>query len=89
MQLQHLNNGPLKAQGHRLKKAACAPAAGIVQGQGEVVRVHQQQHFKSISIRFPAGKVDGIQIGASVAINGTCLTVAAPALSALLCPPLK
>jgi riboflavin synthase len=56
-----------------------------VQGKGKVVRVHQQQNFRSISISFPAGSVDGIQIGASVAINGTCLTVAALTLG----PPLS
>lgn len=46
-----------------------------MQGQGEVVDVRERQDFRSIQIQFPAGKVDGIQIGASVAINGTCLTV--------------
>ncbi len=28
-----------------------------------------------VGIEFPPGRVQGIQIGASVAINGTCLTV--------------
>ncbi|EIE19022.1 riboflavin synthase [Coccomyxa subellipsoidea C-169] len=48
---------------------------GIVQGQGNVVKVHQLEDFRSISIQFPSGSMGGIQIGASVAINGTCLTV--------------
>jgi riboflavin synthase alpha subunit len=52
--------------------------AGIVQGQGKVVKVHQQQDFRSIKVQFPSGKMDGIKIGASVAINGTCLTVILP-----------
>ena len=50
--------------------------AGIVQGQAHVTKVHQQQDFRSVDIEFPRGSMAGIQIGASVAINGTCLTVA-------------
>ncbi len=50
-------------------------AAGIVQGQAAVVDVEERENFRSIRIEFPAGKVDGVQIGASVAVNGTCLTV--------------
>ncbi|KAK9818421.1 hypothetical protein WJX72_012454 [[Myrmecia] bisecta] len=48
---------------------------GIVQGQGKVIGVHKQKDFSSIQIEFPAGSMDSVQIGASVAINGTCLTV--------------
>lgn len=33
--------------------------------------------FASFEVGFPPGRVDGIQIGASVALNGTCLTVVA------------
>ena len=50
-------------------------AAGIVQGKGKVAELQQKQDFQSIHVSFPPGKTDGIQIGASVAINGTCLTV--------------
>ena len=49
--------------------------AGIVQGQGHVTKVHQQQDFRSVVIEFPRGAMAGIHLGASVAINGTCLTV--------------
>ena len=49
--------------------------AGIVQGQGHVIKVHQRQAFRRMDIQFPAASMAGIQIGASVAINGTCLTV--------------
>lgn len=49
--------------------------AGIVQGQGQVETVDSKDDFSSIRIRFPPGKLDGVQVGASVAINGTCLTV--------------
>jgi hypothetical protein len=50
---------------------------GIVQGLAAVAHVSEADNFKSFKIQFPAGKTDGIQIGASVAINGTCLTVTA------------
>ncbi len=49
--------------------------AGIVQGKGFVQQVKKQNNFSTIQIQFPAGKTDAIQTGASVAINGTCLTV--------------
>eukprot|EP00891_Asterochloris_glomerata_P004819 jgi/Astpho2/4819/e_gw1.00068.19.1_t len=52
-------------------------AAGIVQGKGRVTELQQKQNFRSIHVSFPPGTTDGIQIGASVAINGTCLTVTA------------
>lgn len=50
---------------------------GIVQGLAAVAHVNEADSFKSFKIQFPPGKADGIQIGASVAINGTCLTVTA------------
>lgn len=48
---------------------------GIVQGKGHVKQVQKQNEFSSIKIQFPPGKTAAIEIGASVAINGTCLTV--------------
>lgn len=48
---------------------------GIVQGKGKVVNVDRKPGFSSIRIQFPAGAMVAVQIGASVAINGTCLTV--------------
>ena len=50
---------------------------GIVQGLATVATVQEADNFKSFKIQFPDGKADGVQIGASVAINGTCLTVTA------------
>ena len=41
----------------------------------EVVELRRKAGFSSLDIRFPAGAADGVQLGASVAINGTCLTV--------------
>lgn len=49
--------------------------AGIVQGKATVRSVRRQGDFATLAISFPPGSADGIQIGASVAINGTCLTV--------------
>lgn len=48
---------------------------GIVQGKGHVTHVKSQSDFSSIQIQFPSGKTNAIETGASVAINGTCLTV--------------
>ena len=49
--------------------------AGIVQGKGTVAEVQRKADFSSIKVAFPEGRLLGAQIGASVAINGTCLTV--------------
>jgi riboflavin synthase len=48
---------------------------GIVQGTAKVATVDRKENLSTLDITFPHGKVDGIKIGASVAINGTCLTV--------------
>lgn len=60
------------------KAPSCA--AGIVQGKGCVQQVKKQNGFSTIQVQFPAGKTDAIQTGASVAINGTCLTVSCASL---------
>ena len=56
--------------------------AGIVQGKATVRSVRRQGDFASLSVAFPPGAADGVQIGASVAINGTCLTVGCELLPA-------
>mmetsp|Transcript_2607 Transcript_2607/g.4679 ORF Transcript_2607/g.4679 Transcript_2607/m.4679 type:complete len:249 (-) Transcript_2607:178-924(-) len=48
---------------------------GIVQGTAEVAEVVGKQDARSFQIEFPQGAASGVQQGASVAINGTCLTV--------------
>lgn len=50
---------------------------GIVQGTAAIAELNSKENFKAFRIQFPDGKADGVQIGASVAINGTCLTVTA------------
>ena len=48
---------------------------GIVQGMANVVSVESRPGLNTLVIALPAGAADQVQIGASVAINGTCLTV--------------
>lgn len=49
---------------------------GIVQGTATVQLASQVGRNKRLEIVFPAGVMLGQQLGASVAINGVCLTVA-------------
>ena len=46
---------------------------GIIQGVGDIVSVSESNTLTSVSINLP--NVEGLQIGASVSINGVCLTV--------------
>jgi len=73
-------------RGHPLRRAASPQAlfTGIVQGMAEVTKIEKKKgtsawsefdEFQTMTIKFPPGKVDGVSIGASIAINGTCLTV--------------
>ena len=48
---------------------------GIVQGTAEVVRIVEKEQFRTHTLRFPPGSMEGVQAGASVAHNGCCLTV--------------
>ena len=48
-----------------------------MQGTATVARIDSKPDFRSLELEFPAGAAQGVQIGASVAINGTCLTVVA------------
>ncbi|MCM0611580.1 riboflavin synthase subunit alpha [Marinobacter sediminum] len=48
---------------------------GIVQGIATVDEITSSPGLSTFVIRFPQEKVEGVTIGASVAINGTCLTV--------------
>ena len=53
----------------------CMLDVGIVQGKACVMEVDSKESFSSLKIEFPHASVHGVQLGASVAINGTCLTV--------------
>jgi len=48
---------------------------GIVQGKAEIIQVKGNDQLKTFSMEFPSKSLAGIQQGASIAINGTCLTV--------------
>lgn len=48
---------------------------GIVQGIATVNEVITAPGLNTFAIRFPQNSMEGVTIGASVAINGTCLTV--------------
>ncbi len=48
---------------------------GIVQGIATVDAVTEKPGLNTLTIRFPAERVEQVSIGASVAINGICLTV--------------
>lgn len=50
---------------------------GIVQGTAQVITVNPRPGLVSIQIGFPQNRLSNIELGASVAINGVCLTVAA------------
>ena len=48
---------------------------GIVQTRLPVARLERKEDFATFTFEFPEKLMTGLQIGASVAINGTCLTV--------------
>ncbi|MCU0969435.1 MAG: riboflavin synthase subunit alpha [Rubrivivax sp.] len=50
---------------------------GIVQGVATVESVVDRQGLRSLVLAFPAGFDEGLAIGASVAVDGVCLTVTA------------
>ncbi|WP_416361414.1 riboflavin synthase subunit alpha [Marinobacter sp.] len=47
----------------------------MVQGIAKVVEIHTAPGLNTLVIKLPEDKVHGVTIGASVAINGTCMTV--------------
>lgn len=48
---------------------------GIVQGMAEVVAIDKKQDFQTHTVRLTGAMRKGLEIGASVAHNGCCLTV--------------
>ena len=48
---------------------------GIVQGIGTVTHVTHKENARSLVIELPAALCQNVAVGASVAINGTCLTL--------------
>ncbi len=48
---------------------------GIVQGVATVAAVTERPGLRSFELAFPAGFDEGLEIGASVSVDGVCLTV--------------
>ncbi|PAS98137.1 MAG: riboflavin synthase [Candidatus Dactylopiibacterium carminicum] len=48
---------------------------GIVKGVAEVIAIDRKQGLLTLELAFPEGFDTGIEIGASVAVDGCCLTV--------------
>jgi riboflavin synthase len=50
---------------------------GIVQGLARVAQITDRSGLRTLRLSFPSGFEAGLQIGASVAVDGACLTVTA------------
>lgn len=50
---------------------------GIVQGTGEIIKIDEKSNFRTLHIKLPEELNHDIQIGASIAIDGCCLSVTA------------
>jgi riboflavin synthase len=50
---------------------------GIVKGKARVESVTDLPNFRTISVELPPGQEQGIEIGASISVDGVCLTVVA------------
>ena len=48
---------------------------GIVQGTARIAALADRPGLRSFTLSFPAGFCQGLEVGASVACNGVCLTV--------------
>ena len=49
---------------------------GIVQGVGEIIAIREPSaDFRTHIVKLPDGMTEHLQIGASVANNGCCLTI--------------
>ena len=48
---------------------------GIVTAQGLIKRIQNQPNYTTLSIKAPKGFAQNLKRGASVAVNGVCLTV--------------
>mmetsp|Transcript_16257 Transcript_16257/g.51074 ORF Transcript_16257/g.51074 Transcript_16257/m.51074 type:complete len:302 (-) Transcript_16257:89-994(-) len=66
---------PPRRRGRAAPAGPSALFTGIVQGTAAVDSVTKRGDFMRMTIAFPTGATAAVQIGASVSINGTCLTV--------------
>ena len=51
---------------------------GIITGMGRIVAIHSlgssSNHGKQLTIETPAGYLDDVGLGDSIALNGACMT---------------
>lgn len=52
---------------------------GIVAGRAEIAQTTDERGLRRLVVRFPEGALQGVAVGGSVALDGTCLTVVAVA----------
>ena len=75
----YLRRRPTRAIRSRRKGRPTSPVAlftGIVQGKARIQELEVRgSEFRSLHVQLPTGMAHGIVTGASVALNGTCLTV--------------
>lgn len=50
---------------------------GIVQGQAIIRALEHKENFMQLQVELPESHSQNLQLGASIALNGTCLTVTA------------
>ncbi|MDE2430524.1 MAG: riboflavin synthase subunit alpha [Burkholderiales bacterium] len=50
---------------------------GIVQGVARIADIHDKTGLRTFTLKFPEGFANELEIGASVAVDGVCLTVTA------------
>ena len=48
---------------------------GIVQGKAEIIAIEKKTDFVRLTVKLPDGHINNLKTGASIALNGTCLTV--------------
>lgn len=48
---------------------------GIIQGTGAIASISDHDKLRTFVIEFPEGFCDGLEVGASVSVDGVCLTV--------------
>ena len=48
---------------------------GIVQGKAEIKAIEKKTDFVRLTVKLPDGHASNLKTGASIALNGTCLTV--------------
>jgi len=48
---------------------------GIVQGKAQILQIEGNSMLKTYCVKFPPSTLKALQVGASIALNGICLTV--------------